>query len=311
MKRKRDMLGLALGGGGARGLAHMGVVRALEEGGITADLVAGTSMGAIVGALYAAGYSSARMELLALEMDLRAFFPLTDVRLFSGAVKGESVEAWLRRHLPTSFDDLQMPFACVSVDLTSGQRVVHDRGDLPNAVRASISLPLVFAPVCEDGTVLVDGGLVEPVPVRLAREMGADLVVAVAVGSVSHGLVPEKDHHRPVLARRRGTRARVEHRRVQPPGILDVAMASLDVLRHQVGLEEMKEADLLITPDVGGYGIGELSQAASIMERGYAAGIQAVPAINEMIKAKPWYARTARPRAKKRSAKPPEATRDA
>jgi NTE family protein len=289
MKRSRNRLGLALGGGGARGLVHIGVIRALEEAGIAADLVAGTSMGAIVGALYAAGYTSTAMEHLALEAHLRTIFPLDDVRLSSGAVKGEAVEAWLRRSLPASFADLKMPFACVSVDLTTGLRVVHDRGDLPGAIRASISLPLVFVPVCTDGTVLVDGGLVEPVPVRLAREMGASPVIAVAAGGASHTFLPDRTHHRPSLGRHRRATVRQERRRDQPPGALDVAMASLDILRHQIGLEEMKEADLLITPDVGDYGTGDFSEAEAIIERGYAATVEAMPAIKNMSRAKPWY----------------------
>jgi NTE family protein len=300
MKRKRDRLGLALGGGGARGLAHMGVIRALEEERIDADLVAGTSMGAVVGALYAAGYGSARMGHLALELDLRGLFPLADVRLHSGAVTGEAVETWLRRYLPASFDDLRIPFACVSVDLAGGQRVIHDRGDLRTAVRASISLPLVFAPVCRDGTVLVDGGLMEPVPVRLAREMGADLVIAVAVGGVTHNsFLPARSHHRPALAWRRGARTRAERPEVRSPRVLDVTMASLEVLRHQVGLEEMREADLLITPDVGSYGTGDVSHAATIIELGYVAAANAIPAIKEMIKPRPWYAHRERARAKR------------
>ena len=309
MKRTCNKLGVALGGGSARGLAHIGVIRAFEEAGIAADLVAGTSMGAIVGALYAAGYSSARMGHLALAADLRAFFPLEDVRLSSGAVKGTAVEAWLRQHLPASFDDLQIPFACVSVDLASGRRVVHDHGDLPGAVRASISMPLVFAPVCTDGAVLVDGGLMEPVPVRLAREMGGCPVIAVAVGGASHGFLPDKSHHRPALVRHRRAKAREERQQDEPPGMIDVAVASLEVLRHQVGVEEMKEADLLITPDVGGYGRGEFSEAAAIIELGYVAAVKAIPAIKEMIKVRPWYARRARPGAKRSGQNPPDATR--
>jgi NTE family protein len=288
--RRSNKLGLALGGGAARGLAHIGVIEVLEKNGVAIDLVAGTSIGAIIGAFYAAGHNGAEMRRIADELSLRVLFPLEDMRLTSGASRGQAVEAWLRERLPPSFADLQKPFACVSVDLSTGQRVVHDSGDLPNAVRASISLPLVFVPVvCADGSLLVDGGLVEPVPVRLAREMGARRVIAVAVSNLSpRSLSPRSRRSLPVLARRSAACASQGGGKSRPPSMREVAMASLDVVRCEIAAAQMKEADVLITPDVACYGGHAFSESAAMIEIGRAATLEAMPAVKEMLKSRLW-----------------------
>lgn len=175
-----ERIGLALGSGAARGWAHLGVLRALEEAGVRVDVVAGTSMGAFVGAVFAAGQLE-RLEEVALEMRWHTVVGLLDVRLrTSGLVDGARVEAFVREHVRSiRFGDLNLPFAAVATDLRAAEKVVLDSGDLIQAVRASISLPGIFTPVEHEGRFLVDGGLVDPVPVSVARALGADRVIAV------------------------------------------------------------------------------------------------------------------------------------
>ena len=176
-------VGLALGGGGARGWAHIGVIRALEHAGIEIACVAGTSMGALVGAAYAAGQLDA-LEESARRIDwkevLYHFFEVTLPR--SGLIDGRKVVSFVRRHLPArKIEELAIPFAAVSTDIETGQEVILWDGDVLEAVRASISIPGIFTPTRRQNRILVDGGLVNPVPVSAARALGADYIIAVDI----------------------------------------------------------------------------------------------------------------------------------
>jgi NTE family protein len=176
-------IGLALGSGSARGWAHVGVIRALERAGIRPDAVCGTSIGALVGAAYAAGELD-RFEKWVLGLGVWDMVGLMDVSLGSGLFKGQRLMDFLGRHFADRpLKELPIPFAAVATALETGAEVWLRRGSTLDAVRASIALPGLFAPVWHDGTVLVDGGLVNPVPVSLARAMGADVVIAVDLGS--------------------------------------------------------------------------------------------------------------------------------
>jgi len=182
-KRSRPRVGLALGSGSARGWAHIGVIRALEQAGIRPDVVCGTSIGALVGAAYAAGELD-RFEQWVLGLEIRDVVALMDVSLRSGLFKGQRLMDFFRRHFADrQVEELTMPFAAVATALQTGVEIWLRRGSTLDAVRASIALPGLFAPVLRDGMVLVDGGLVNPVPVSLARAMGADVVIAVDLGS--------------------------------------------------------------------------------------------------------------------------------
>ena len=173
-------IGLALSGGGARGFAHIGVLKVLEENGIRVDLIAGTSAGSIVGAAYAAGLSAAEVEAVGrkIRWSNMTRFSYSPRAVFSNAVMGK----FIRRHFPAErFEDLKIPFAAVACDLIGGEAVVlKDSGDLIFAIRASCAVPGVFAPLRDDeGRLLVDGGVVEPIPTKTLKEMGADVVIAV------------------------------------------------------------------------------------------------------------------------------------
>jgi NTE family protein len=179
----KPRVGLALGSGSARGWAHVGVIRALEQAGVRPDVVCGTSVGALVGAAYAAGELD-RFERWVLGLGVRDVVSFMDVSLRNGLFKGRRLMEFLRRHFADRpVEDLPTPFAAVATALQTGAEVWLRRGSTLDAVRASIALPGLFAPVLRGDTVLVDGGLVNPVPVSLARAMGADVVIAVDLGS--------------------------------------------------------------------------------------------------------------------------------
>ena len=179
-------LGLALGGGAARGFAHIGVIQVLEEAGIRPDLVVGTSAGSLVAALYAHGKTGAELANLALTMDEGA---ITDWAFPSrGLIRGEALARYVREQTGgQSIEQLKMRLGVVATDLDSGTAILFERGDVGLAVRASSSVPAVFQPVKINGREYVDGGLVSPVPVRFARQMGAEMIIAVDISSPPDG----------------------------------------------------------------------------------------------------------------------------
>lgn len=178
IKAERPLVALALGGGGARGFAHVGVIKALEAAGIRPDIVSGSSSGAIVAALYAGGYSGAELERVAVDLDQSS---LIDFSFFGqGWVRGEALQDFVNRAIGNiPIERLAKPFAVVATDAQSGRMVVFNRGDVGLAVRASSSVPDVFIPPVIEGIVYLDGSLTNPVPVRVAKAMGADFVIAV------------------------------------------------------------------------------------------------------------------------------------
>jgi NTE family protein len=183
---KPPRIGLALGGGAARGFAHIGVIQVLEENGIKPDLVAGTSAGSLVAALYASGRSGAQLAALAESMDETAF---TDWSFPGrGLIRGEGLAKYVRDHTGgLRIEQMKVPLGIVATDLDSGEAILFQRGDPGVAVRASSAVPAVFQPVRIGQREYVDGGLVAPVPVRFARQMGAELVIAVDISAVPDG----------------------------------------------------------------------------------------------------------------------------
>jgi len=185
-RRGRPVLGLALSGGNVRGVAHIGVLAALEEAGIRPDLVAGTSAGSLVGAFYCAGWESAR---LLEEIKNFSWREVARPRLpdLMGLLDSQMIEEWVVRRLgDIRMEDLDIPFAAVATDLVAGQRVVLREGPLAPAVRASCAIPGIFSPyITPEGRILVDGGVVDNLPVQVAREMGAEAVLAVNVSSTT------------------------------------------------------------------------------------------------------------------------------
>lgn len=221
-------IGLALGGGAARGFAHIGVIKALESQGIVPDIVVGTSAGSLVGALYASGYDGFALQKLALNMDEAAISDWS-VPLFakmSGVFKGEALQNYVNKtvnNLP--LEKMKIPFGAVATDLNSGQPVLFQRGNTGLAVRASSAVPSVFQPVKIGSHLYVDGGLVSPVPVRFAREMGADFVIAVNISAQ-----PEVQ---------------------AASSSVDVVLQTFAIMGQSINRYELKDADVVIQPGLG------------------------------------------------------------
>lgn len=287
---RRPRIGLALGSGSARGLAHIGVLRALKEAHIEVDVVAGTSMGAVIGAVFAAGKLdglSARLR----NLDWPGIVALLDpVFPRSGLIDGQKIAEFVRAHVPSArIEDLLLPFAAVATDITNGEQVVATTGDLTEAVRASIAVPGIFTPVRSNGRILVDGGLVNPVPVRVARAMGADLVIAVdlnhdiVAGRLSHPIA-HANGHAPIIARlleslqaiNSPVLAQFEDWLHKPPleplpGIFEVLLASLYIMQARVTEADLRQTqpDLLIQPPLGAVRFMEFDRAEEIIDIGY------------------------------------------
>lgn len=226
-KTTRPTIGLALGSGSSRGLAHIGVIKVLKKQGIPIDYIAGSSIGAMVGGFYAAGLSVKKLEEIALAGTWRSMFALVDPHLKQGLISGEKVKAFISDYIGAKkIEDCKLPFAAVATDLNTGEAVVLNTGEMAQAIRASISIPVVFKPVEIAGQTLVDGGLSVPVPVETVRAMGADIVIAVNLDKYYH----DEDSKN---------------------GMYDIADNALNILRHSLALANVARADMVINIDVG------------------------------------------------------------
>lgn len=189
--RKRKKLGIALGGGAAKGLAHIGVLKVLDDIGLKPDVITGTSMGSLIGAMYAAGRKPDEIEDIAKSIDKKEALKLFSITLNgAGFIDGRKITQLLSTIIKTkNIEDMPIPFGCTACNIINGKEILFTKGNVIESVRSSISIPGIFSPVEKDGHALVDGGLVNPVPVDLAREMGADIVIAVNVLNV-----PKTEH---------------------------------------------------------------------------------------------------------------------
>jgi NTE family protein len=272
-------VGLALGGGGARGLAHIGVLKALEREGIPIDCLAGTSMGGLIAAGYAAGLSPDFLEQEALRMgSLRRLLALADPALPQrGLFEGQKVYQYLVGRLgDRTFDDLQLPLALVAVDLNSGRDVYLRQGRVADAVRATIALPGIFTPVEWNGQLLVDGGLLDNLPADAVRQMGADVVIAVDVitdsGAVSSLI------------------QMLQHRHYVPSGLMgtvEVLYRSLGVMMAEIHRRRLAEAqpEVIVRPAIpqGVTVLTGFSRAAEIISAGEEAATRELPRIRGLL----------------------------
>ncbi|MFK4134361.1 patatin-like phospholipase family protein [Pseudomonas luteola] len=279
----RPKIGLVLSGGAARGLAHIGVLKALEEQGIHVDAIAGTSMGAVIGGLYAAGYKVDEIERIAKEMDWQQVLsdqpPRKDVPfrrkqddkdflikqqlsfrddgtlgLPIGVIQGQNLSMLLESLLvhtseTRNFDKLAIPFRAVATDIVTGEKVVFSKGHLPRAIRASMSIPAVFAPVDVDGRLLVDGGMVDNIPIDVARSMGVDRVIAVDIGT-------------PLLKRKELTT------------VVDVLNQSTTLMTRnnsEAQLATLTSKDILVEPPLAAYTSADFGSVNELIDAGYRA----------------------------------------
>ncbi len=252
-------IALVLGGGAARGFAHVGVIKALEARGISPDLIVGTSAGAVVGALYAGGMNGIELNRLALKMDEAA---LSDWALPSrGLLKGEGLQTYINRTLNNRpIEKLNRKFAATATDLQSGQLVVFERGNTGQAVRASSSVPGVFQPVKIGEREYVDGGLVSPVPVKVARRLGADVVIAVDIST-------RPDH-------------------ADTSGLVAVLLQTFSIMGATIGSYEEKDADIVIRPDLPGMRSGDFESRNAAILAGEQATALAADRIRDVVETK-------------------------
>ncbi|MGP5352849.1 patatin-like phospholipase family protein [Pseudomonas helleri] len=282
-EKPQPKIGLVLSGGAARGLAHVGVLKALEEQGIHIDAIAGTSMGAVIGGLYASGYKIDELEKLALSIDWQEALSDSPARedvpfrrkqddrdflvrqklsfrddgslgLPLGVIQGQNLALLLESLLAHSsdvrdFDKLPIPFRAVATDIVSGEKVVFRKGHLPQVIRASMSIPAVFAPVEINGQLLVDGGMVDNIPVDVAREMGVDLVIVVDIGTPLRG-------------------------RKELNTVFDILNQSITLMTRsnsEVQLATLKPDDVLIKPSLASIGATDFGRSEEIINAGYRA----------------------------------------
>jgi NTE family protein len=294
MAHQRPRIGLALGSGSARGWAHIGVIRALEAAGLAPDIVCGTSIGALVGAAYAAG-AVERLEPWVRSLTWPSVMGLLDVRVTGGLIEGHRlVEFFRARFEDRGIVQLGKAFGCVATELATGHEVWLREGPVIEAVRASIALPGLLTPAVRDGRLLVDGGLVNPVPVSLCRAMGAEVVVAVdlnwdligrrhkvaddaAVGDGSGAGLLEA-----LLAKFRGGGAAGA---TDTPSMLDVLTTSLNIMQVRITQSRLagEPADVMIRPRLSGIAAMDYHRGAAAIAEGERAATQAVPAIADLV----------------------------
>ncbi|MBF6631285.1 MAG: patatin-like phospholipase family protein [Comamonas sp.] len=311
LARRVPKIGVALGSGSARGWAHMGVLKALDEAGIKPHVVCGSSIGALVAAAYAAGELD-RFADWVQTLNMRKVFGFMDFNLSGGMLKGEKlIDFWRRNFADFDIENAPIPFGAVATDLHSGAEVWLRQGSIADAVRASIALPGLFTPVVHQGRLLVDGGLVNPVPSTLARAMGADIVIAVDLNA---DLIQR--HMRPLAVEQvapmpggaaelveaqnaawisriqQGLRSWMPGGAEQPsepeaaemlrvPSLLDVVMTSVNIMQMRITRSRMAgdPPELVIAPRLAHLGLLDFHRAKEAMQEGYTAAQAALPAL--------------------------------
>lgn len=250
---------LVLGGGGARGFAHVGVLKMLDAQGLRPDLIVGTSAGSVAGALYAAGYNGFDLQQMAFALDRAT---LADWSMFGkGLIRGDALQKFVNeavKHQP--IEQLKIPFACVATRVDTGQAILFQRGSVGQAVRASSSVPGIFEPTRIGEFEYVDGGLVSPVPIRYARQLGADIVIAVDVSTPPNPAATT--------------------------GKLDVVMRSFEIMGQSIRAAELPQANVVIRPDLTGITSSNFEMKQQAILQGERAALAAMPQIREVLGAR-------------------------
>jgi NTE family protein len=253
-------LGLALGGGAARGFAHVGVIQVLEEAGIQPDLVVGTSAGSLVAALYASGKNSAQLRRVAETMEEAEITDWMMPILNRGALRGEALSRYVNAQVGNRLiEQMKTPLGIVATDLHNGEAVLFRRGNTGAAVRASSAVPAVFQPVKIGSREYVDGGLVSPVPVRQAREMGANVVIAVDISTDPEGS-PASD-------------------------TFQILMQTFNIMGKSLNTLLLKDADLVVKPALMGVKSADFAARRKSIEAGREAMLKALPRLKEILSA--------------------------
>lgn len=287
--KKRPKIGLALSGGGAKGLSHIGALMVLEKAGVKVDYIVGTSMGSIIGALYAAGYSADTISYIArnedwdlllannpglkqISIEEKADYgrfiletPIENKRFLlpRGVIDGQELSiklAWFMTPVydRKKFTDFPIPFKCVATDITNGEMVLIDSGNISEAIRASMAIPSIFTPVKYEDKLLVDGGIVRNFPVQHVKEMGADIVIGV---NLSKGFLTEKEMQ----------------------NFFDILNQSMFLTDGEDTKKQRELCDILIEPDLTGYTAGSFASADSLIQRGYEAAMEKYDFLKSMV----------------------------
>jgi NTE family protein len=254
-------IGIALGGGSARGFAHIGVLQALDEAGIPVQVVAGTSAGSLVGVFYAAGYTPWQMQEVALkvrDIDVADLSSGSKRGMMSGSALQKTVNEYVRG---VPIEKFKLPFGAVACDLSSGEAVVLRSGDAGAAVRASCAIPGVFIPSVIGGKEMVDGGLVSPLPVSAARQLGADVVIAVDVSGKPHNDANS--------------------------GLYEVLLQSFEIMARSLTALEAQTADVVIRPNTLRFSSSDFGARKDLIQAGYEATVAALPAIRQKLGIRP------------------------
>jgi NTE family protein len=258
LQKQRPKIGLVLSGGASRGFAHIGVIKVLEAQGIPIDYIVGTSAGSLTGALYAYYADAAKLEKAARGLREEDVFDFSWPNILVGVVKGESITAFIKSRIAVkNIEDLTIPFAAVATDLVTGEKVVFKKGPISTAVRASISIPGIFKPLVIGKKILVDGGVVDNVPVDVAHDMGADIVIAVDVSSPS--------------------------RNDNIENVIDVIMQTFNIMGNEISKYQIKEADVVIRPNVSGVGLIDFDKKTMLITEGERAARAMLPKIRKAI----------------------------
>jgi len=256
----KPKIALVLGGGAARGFAHIGVIRALEQEKVPIDMIIGTSVGSLIGAIYASDLNSFELEWTAFLLEKDSIFDYGIMNAFTGMgmATGAKLEEFVRTKVTApNIENLKLPFAAVATDLNRGTRVVLDHGPVAKAVHASSAIPGVFNPVEHQGRLLVDGGVLDNLPISVAREKGADIVIAVDISqNVANFNITN---------------------------LIDVMLQSVNIMSSENIRYKKKEADVLISPQVGGVAMLDFTQKKRCMQAGIEAAQKAMPELREKI----------------------------
>ncbi|KSV18302.1 patatin [Dehalococcoides mccartyi] len=261
---KPPKIGIALGGGAARGIIHIGVLEVLEKEAIPLDLVTGTSMGAIIGALYASGHTPPEMKEIVSNLSWKQLMPLLDLAApRAGFLSSRKIKDYLKELIgDVTFAELKKPFACVAADVKTGQEVLFREGPVIDGVIASMSLPIIFRPVKNKNRFLVDGGLITPIPAQIVRDIGADFVIAVNAIYHHDYIKPDKD---------------------SAPSIFDTAFQIVNIMSIHMAKENLQAADIAIEPDLSGIGPGDFLKAPEIVLRGELSATDAIPNLKHLL----------------------------
>ncbi len=259
LKEKREhKVALVLGGGSAKGFSHIGVIRVLEQEKIPIHMIVGTSVGSLIGGIYAANPDSFQLEWLAFKIDKNDILDLSIIYSKLGPAQGTRLESFLEQTVPVKkIEDTKIPFYPIATDLNTGETIILEKGSLSKAIRASSAIPGIFVPVTFGNRLLVDGGVTNSTPCDIARSKGADIVIAVNL------LKDIKDYN--------------------INSLVDIIGQSINIMMHQSNKTKLSYADVVIEPDTKGVSIFDFSQKKTLMEEGIKATRIAIPKIKELL----------------------------